>query len=277
MNQGSDFQKVDSVKDKVQKILDSIEAFLFLIDPSTGALVYVNELAQRRLGICAKSSFNTTLKDICASISTDVQWLKYSKNTRDHKLTTLDNTFLKHDRVKIPVKLSIRNFDQEESDYFIVEAHDISEKQRLIKEKKEIEERILVKDNAIREMLSQLKQEKERCIENLRNNIQLRIMPVLKKGQVQETGITPELSKKMIGAFQELLAPFGTSLQSVSDKLSPKELEICGMIRNGYSAKEIAHLLNTSIRTIDTHRNNIRKKLNLTSRKINLTIYLKNM
>ncbi|MFK7825461.1 MAG: helix-turn-helix transcriptional regulator [Oligoflexales bacterium] len=56
--------------------------------------------------------------------------------------------------------------------------------------------------------------------------------------------------------------------------LSPKEIQICNMIKNGLTVKEIAQMFHLSPRTVDKHRENIRKKLGLKSKKINLATYL---
>jgi DNA-binding CsgD family transcriptional regulator len=47
------------------------------------------------------------------------------------------------------------------------------------------------------------------------------------------------------------------------------------MIKNGFTSKEIAHLLNISHHTVKTHRKSIRRKLNIKNADINLASYLK--
>ena len=56
--------------------------------------------------------------------------------------------------------------------------------------------------------------------------------------------------------------------------LSPTESRVAFMIRSGKSSKEIASSLNMSLRTVYFHRENIRKKLNLSKLKTNLRTYL---
>ncbi|GAB2998364.1 response regulator transcription factor [uncultured Cyclobacterium sp.] len=54
------------------------------------------------------------------------------------------------------------------------------------------------------------------------------------------------------------------SLEGVSPKrLSPKEMQILGLIAEGQTTKEIAHKLIISTRTVETHRNNMMKKLDV--------------
>lgn len=51
--------------------------------------------------------------------------------------------------------------------------------------------------------------------------------------------------------------------ENAVDKLSNRELEVFQMIGKGFGRKEIAEMLNLSVKTIGTYRENIKKKLNL--------------
>ena len=64
-------------------------------------------------------------------------------------------------------------------------------------------------------------------------------------------------------------------IQERFDSLSPRETEICNMIRNGMSSKQISESLHLSTVTIHKHREQIRNKLGLTNMKINLSTYLR--
>ena len=57
--------------------------------------------------------------------------------------------------------------------------------------------------------------------------------------------------------------------------LTGKELRVADLIRMDASSKEIAAVMNISPRTVEAHRENIRKKLGLANVKINLQSYLK--
>jgi DNA-binding CsgD family transcriptional regulator len=58
-------------------------------------------------------------------------------------------------------------------------------------------------------------------------------------------------------------------------RLTPREQEICDMIRDGLSSKEISEVLNLSILTVHKHREQIRDKLGLTNQNINLSTFLR--
>ena len=57
-------------------------------------------------------------------------------------------------------------------------------------------------------------------------------------------------------------------------QLTPVEIVVSTMVRNGLSTKEIAHLRCISPATVRRHRENIRRKLGLRNEKINLATYL---
>ncbi|WON74524.1 response regulator transcription factor [Nitrosospira sp. Is2] len=55
----------------------------------------------------------------------------------------------------------------------------------------------------------------------------------------------------------------GNSESELISTLSPSEFEVLHLIGTGHSSRQIADLLNRSIKTIETHRYNVRTKLNL--------------
>jgi len=48
------------------------------------------------------------------------------------------------------------------------------------------------------------------------------------------------------------------------DRLSDRELEVLMMLGKGHNTKSIAHELNLSVKTIETHRAHIKEKLGFT-------------
>lgn len=78
--------------------------------------------------------------------------------------------------------------------------------------------------------------------------------------------------------LKEIVSPFARRMLSTGNRLTPRELQVAGLIRMGKSTKEIAELLKVSKSTVDLHRHGIRKKLGLTgNRKINLCSQLLSM
>jgi DNA-binding CsgD family transcriptional regulator len=57
-------------------------------------------------------------------------------------------------------------------------------------------------------------------------------------------------------------------------KLAPRELQIIHYIRQDKTSKEIADLLDLSVRTIESYRESIREKLRIKNQKKNLRKFI---
>jgi PAS domain S-box-containing protein len=74
--------------------------------------------------------------------------------------------------------------------------------------------------------------------------------------------------------FQEIASPFMAMLSDNMQKLTRTEIQIINLIKQNKITKEIADLMGISTRTVETHRDNIRKKLGIKNKKTNLRSYL---
>jgi DNA-binding CsgD family transcriptional regulator len=74
--------------------------------------------------------------------------------------------------------------------------------------------------------------------------------------------------------LRDILTSFIGGVPTNQIKLTPTEITVANLVRQGKTTKEIAAISNLSPRTIDGHRNNIRKKLGIRQKEINLRTYL---
>jgi PAS domain S-box-containing protein len=77
--------------------------------------------------------------------------------------------------------------------------------------------------------------------------------------------------------FKEIVSPFLRQLTLKYHNLTPKEIRIAGLIKEGKTTKEIAELQGLTTYAIDFHRKKIREKLNLINRNGNLQTHLLNI
>ena len=61
----------------------------------------------------------------------------------------------------------------------------------------------------------------------------------------------------------------------IDTHLTDQEMRVAMMIKNGLTSQKIGDLLCISLHTVKTHRKNIRKKLNIDNKNVNLVSYLK--
>jgi DNA-binding NarL/FixJ family response regulator len=78
-------------------------------------------------------------------------------------------------------------------------------------------------------------------------------------------------------SLNEIASPIAVSLSSSYFGLTPSEVRVAHLVRDGLTTKEIAALLYLSEYTIKSHRSNIRRKLKLKNKQINLTSHLRSM
>jgi DNA-binding CsgD family transcriptional regulator len=130
------------------------------------------------------------------------------------------------------------------------------------------------KNIALREVMNQLIEEKKSLETKVMANVENLLLPLIKKLDNKGSDIEKQYLNLLEENIKQLTSSFGTRISQPSLRLTPRENEICTMIRGGLSSKEIAGLLNLSYRSVETYRNHIRKKLGITNKKVNLVSYL---
>lgn len=79
------------------------------------------------------------------------------------------------------------------------------------------------------------------------------------------TYVCPAAGSIILARFSQILGEASIDGARSIDVLSPREAEVFRLIASGHTAKEVARLLLLSVRTVENHRNNIMKKLNVHS------------
>jgi DNA-binding CsgD family transcriptional regulator len=127
---------------------------------------------------------------------------------------------------------------------------------------------------ALRAVLSRLEEEKREIKASVAANIQKVIMPIVFELELEVTGRQRSYVTLLRRSLQEITSPFLTQIARDHVQLTPVEIAISTMIRNGLSTKEIAQLRCISPATVRRHRENIRRKLGIKNRQANLATYL---
>jgi len=74
--------------------------------------------------------------------------------------------------------------------------------------------------------------------------------------------------------IKELTAPFANNFSSKMFRLTPVEIQVANLVKQGKRSKEIAEIMRLSPGTVNVHRKNIRKKLQIAHKKANLQTML---
>ena len=127
---------------------------------------------------------------------------------------------------------------------------------------------------ALRTVLAKIEEEKQRIYKDVQVNIEKIIMPILHALSLE----LPKGQRKYIDILrtnlEEITSPFISQFSHAYHSLSPTEVNVCNMIKNGMRTKEIAELRGVSVATVNRHREHIRRKLKITNKEVNLSTYL---
>ncbi|WP_434062352.1 response regulator transcription factor [Desulfoferula mesophila] len=78
----------------------------------------------------------------------------------------------------------------------------------------------------------------------------------------------------LISQLKHITSSFTQRLNSPKFSLTPREIQVAMMIREGLATQEIAEVLNVSGDTVATYRNNIRRKIGILGHKVSLSARL---
>jgi DNA-binding CsgD family transcriptional regulator len=129
----------------------------------------------------------------------------------------------------------------------------------------------------LRNLLTRFEEEKRSFKESIALNIERNVRPLLAELEHNLNGQNKTVIARLESALMSMTSEFHRAVVQMRFNLSPTEVKVCQLISSGMRGKEIAEMLNLSFATIETHKKNIRKKLGIQNRKVNLRVYLEQM
>lgn len=187
------------------------------------------------------------------------------------KIPQPDGTVKIYDIMKVPLFHSDGSRKS-----LVVIGHDSTEGIRAGKELQMKNQEVRDNNIALRVLLDQQKSSQHQLEQQILENLKKLVFPyitLLGRTQLQDEG--REYLQLITAHLNCLLNSFCSKLDSPAISLTPKELLVADMVRQGKSSADIGKLLNLTIRTVEVYRNTIRKKLKISGKKINLHCYLK--
>ncbi len=132
------------------------------------------------------------------------------------------------------------------------------------------------KNIALKEVFEKVQEEKKKIGDTIISNVDKIIMPIIHELEIQAVEFQPYL-ELLKNSLEEITSPFIDKISKDLMSLTPTEIQICNMIKNGLMTKEISRIRHISPATVSRHRERIRKKLGISNKAINLTTYLRMM
>ena len=77
--------------------------------------------------------------------------------------------------------------------------------------------------------------------------------------------------------LQKIVSPFLHNLTSNYLELTPREIQVANLVKEGKTTKEMTDILNISATAVDFHRKNLRSKFGIKNKKTNLMAFLSSL
>ncbi len=151
----------------------------------------------------------------------------------------------------------------------------------LVQKAEELKERSMgleESNTALKVLLNEVKDDRHKLEEKVVCNLNDLILPHL--AAIASGNLTQrqqQLLKTVKKNLDDIASPLSRRFVIDGRHLTPVETQVANLIRQGKTTKEIAGLMGVSKSTIDFHRLNIRRRLNLTNKKTNLQSYLRSI
>ena len=128
---------------------------------------------------------------------------------------------------------------------------------------------------ALKVLLSKRDEDKIKIEEDVLSNVNNLILPYLNKLKEIISDQSQKIFVEILESnLKEIILPFEKNTSSKWLSLTPAEIQVANLVKQGRRTKEIAKILKLSAKTIESHRESIRKKIGITNKKLNLRSYL---
>lgn len=280
---------------------------LILEDEATDAELMMYELTEAEIHfnarcVAAKSSFLKALDDFCPDLILS-----------DYSLPSFNGlSALKYARERCPdvpfifvsgalgEELAIELLKQGATDYVLKNrlSRLVPAVSRALQEVEERNERMMAEEalrqreealelksrsleeanTALKVLLKHREEDKANLEEHVLANVRKLVFPYvenLKRLKLNENQLA---QVKMIEAnLHSIVSPFLHNLTSSYLSLTPREIQIANLIKEGRTTKEMVEIINISATAIDFHRKNLRAKLGIKNKKSNLRSYISSL
>jgi PAS domain S-box-containing protein len=269
----------------VRTIFDDVGdgILMFEVDRIASKKFYAaNKLICEMLGYTLEEIKKLGVKDIHAKEYSDRFPVLFEKHIQREVKVVRDVPVKRKDGSVLFVDIKTSLITMQEKRYLLGIFRDITERRQAAEVLKAKESELEFKarnleevNTALRVLLKKREEDKTELEEKVLFNIKKLTLPYIEK--LMQTELD-ERQKVYVGILEsnlsEIISPFSSKLSSKYMNLTPTEIQIANLLKQEKTTKEISDVMNVSPRTTAFHRRNIRKKLAIKGKKVNLKTYL---
>jgi PAS domain S-box-containing protein len=129
---------------------------------------------------------------------------------------------------------------------------------------------------ALKALARHIEENRQELERNIVLNLRTLVFPYIEKVQKSNLSVRQKMFMEITEKnLNDVISPFLRAIGHFG--LTPTEMHIAGLIRDGRKTKEIAESLHISRRAVEVHRYNIRKKLKINRNRHNLCAFLRSL
>jgi PAS domain S-box-containing protein len=130
-------------------------------------------------------------------------------------------------------------------------------------------------NTALRVLLQERARDKDELEEKIVRNVKELVLPYIETLKQRYLDNTQLAYLDIVETnLKNIISPFMQKMTTIYPNLTPAEIKVANLIRDGKTVKEIASIFGVSVSSINSHRQHIRNKLGLANKKTNLKTYL---
>lgn len=246
-----------------------------------GSVMYVNDETCRSLGYSRVELSNMAICEINPECTREAWGRVWQKMKQDGSIT-VESLYRRKDEVIFPVEITGNYMEYDGRGYICAIVRDITERKKteasLQKREKELQvesNRLEEANTALKVLLKHREDDKKEMEEKFLSNIRELVFPYVEKIKKGRLDSDQAAYLEIVETnMNDIISPFLQRMSLKYSNFTQTEIQVANLIKVGKTTKEIAELMKVSKGTIDTHRNNVRSKLGLNKKKVNLRAYL---
>jgi DNA-binding CsgD family transcriptional regulator len=128
---------------------------------------------------------------------------------------------------------------------------------------------------ALKVLLKQREDDRLELEKKVLSNVKELVLPYVEK--LKNSRLRPKdktLAEIIEAHLNDIISPLLLKFTHAKILLTPQEMQVAALVKDGKTSKEIADILNVSEATVNFHRKNLRHKFGLKGKQANLRSYL---
>lgn len=261
----------------LEAMMHSSTDLAFVITDLGFKILHSNTKAETLYGYSPKEISNYSIQEIFSKEGVSAKQFNrtidfiHHKGSFDFTHTITSKNHITHIESNI---FGIRGDDGKILGYVLI-GKDITKQTDIQRHLKKRSQELEETNAALRVLLKQREADREEINKEIQSNVDNLVLPFFSKLRSKPVSDNQKQIIESIEAnLRQITSPIAQNISSFYSKLTPAEIQVVNLVKNGHSSKEIADLLNLSPGTVYTHRRNIRKKSGITNKKVNLQTLL---